>query len=73
MMNKYIIIKYNNFSFTAPLHIKVNNIEITVDCKIDTGCMKTSIPIKKLLIGPQPIKDANALKLKQDAINDYFI
>lgn len=70
MMNKYIIIKYSNYSFIAPLRIKIGNIEVTVNCKIDTGCMKTSIPIKKILIGTQSIKELKAFKLKQDAINN---
>ena len=69
MMNNYIFIKYNNYSFTAPLHIRIDNIEITVNCKMDTGCMKTSIPIKKLIIGSQSTKEAKALRLKHDAIN----
>ena len=69
MMNKYIFIKYSNYSFIAPLHIKIDNIEITVNCKIDTWCIKTSIPIKKLIIGSQSIKEEKALKLKHYAIN----
>lgn len=70
MMNKYITVKYNNYSFIAPLHIKIDNIEVTVNCKIDTGCMKTNIPIKKLITGTTVMEEAKALSLKENAINN---
>lgn len=69
-MNNYMFIKYKNYSFTAPLHIKINGVEITVNCKIDTGCMQTSIPMKKLLIGNEDTKNQKSLKLKQHDIDN---
>jgi hypothetical protein len=63
MKNSFMFVEYENFSFKAPLTISVQGINITVQCKIDTGCMKTCIPIKRL-----NVSDATALKLKGDAI-----
>jgi hypothetical protein len=59
-----MFVTYENYSFKAPLKISVQGIKITVQCKIDTGCMKTCIPIKRL-----NVSDSMALKLKKEAIN----
>lgn len=68
-MNKYIIAILDNLAFRTPLHIKVNNIDIKVTCKIDTGCMKTSIPMKKLLTGSTQSIDSEAYRLKKEALD----
>lgn len=64
MKSNYILIPYNNYSFKTTLSVCVQNIDKSAECKIDTGCMKTCIPIKRL-----GVSDTEALKLKQDAIN----
>jgi hypothetical protein len=63
MKNSFMFVAYENFSFKAPFTVSVQGINITVQCKIDTGCMKTCIPIKRL-----NVSDATAMKLKEDAI-----
>ena len=65
MKNKYILIEYTNHSFKTILDIDVEGINIAVECKIDTGCMKTCIPIKRLNVSV-----AEALRLKQQAIDN---
>lgn len=68
MMKSFIAVKYDNHSFVAPLHIKLLGLDITVKCKIDTGCMHTCIPIRSLLTGTLSKREKYALQLKQIAI-----
>lgn len=65
MRTDYISIRYRDRAFRAPLYVEVLGIKRTVECKIDTGCMKSTIPIKRL-----NISDVQAKILKEKAINE---
>ena len=72
MMKSFIAVKYDNYSFVAPLHIKLLGLDITVKCKIDTGCMYTCVPIRSLLTGTLSKREKYALQLKQVAIDNHL-
>lgn len=64
MSSNFIKISCDRFSFNTTLQITICGLTRTTIAKIDTGCMKTSINIKRL-----GIEDSVAKQLKQEAID----
>ena len=66
-MNDYLFLEEETGGFFTNVVIRIDELGIyeIARCKIDTGCAKTNIPIKRL-----NISERQAKLLKQKAIND---